>query len=269
LTEKESKFDLNIESFKEYQKASWNVHVYESCTSTFDIAKQLIKDDAEHGTLIIADVQTGGKGRQARKWHSPSGGIWMGIILKPKLEVSKISSITLLCAVAVAKAIDELHPRILPSIKWPNDIYINDKKLCGILTETVLMDGRAEYVIAGIGVNANNATENFDNEIKQMSISFKDMGIYVNRAHMASKANDNLLELIKKYESSGDLEFILDYYIEHMQWLKREAVMKNTITGKIANRGIIKGIDTSGRLLLETDKGIERIVSGELSLRSI
>ena len=117
--------DLSQDAFDKYKKGSWDVHILKVCTSTFDIAKRKIEMDAQNGTLIIADEQTGGRGRQARKWHSPSNGIWMGVILKANLELSKLSSVTLLCAVAVAKAMEEMFPPIVPSIQWPNDIYIN------------------------------------------------------------------------------------------------------------------------------------------------
>jgi BirA family biotin operon repressor/biotin-[acetyl-CoA-carboxylase] ligase len=261
--------DLEKKSFQKYRRGNWDVHVFGSCTSTFDIARQLTEAGAGHGTLIVSDIQTGGRGRQSRKWLSPSGGLWMGTVLKSKLEVSKISSVTLLCAVAVARAIEEVFPNTAPMIKWPNDIYMDDKKICGILTETVLQADKVQYVIAGIGINANNTTDSFEKEIKDTSISFKDIGIQVNRAQMASIINDNLLELIAEYENSGSLEFIREYYTGHMQWLGKEALLKNTITGKTAGSGTIRGIDTAGQLLIETEDAIEQIISGELSLRSI
>lgn len=261
--------DLSQDAFDKYKKGSWDVHILKVCTSTFDIAKRKIEMDAQNGTLIIADEQTGGRGRQARKWHSPSNGIWMGVILKANLELSKLSSVTLLCAVAVAKAMEEMFPSIVPSIKWPNDIYINSRKVCGILTETIVKSGKAEYAIVGVGINANNTTEHFSDDVRQTSTSFMEMGLYVNRPQMASLINDNLLELIKIYEQSEDINFIIDYYTSHMHWINKEAVMKNTITGKVAQKGIVKGIDGSGGLLMEIDGETAHIVSGELSLRRL
>ena len=259
--------DLRTEAFDRYKKGDWKVRIEKSCSSTFDIAKEEIEKGAGSGTLVISDVQTGGKGRQQRKWYSPSGGIWMSTILKPNLELSKLSSITLLCAAAVVKTIENMHLNVSPSIKWPNDIYIRGKKVCGILTETILKNGRAEYVIVGIGINANNTTEHFDEEVKKISISFNEIGITVDRAQMASSINDMIVDLIKRYECECDLGFVLDCYTEHMQWINEEVVLKNTVNNEIAKRGVIKGIDKRGQLLMETIEGLEQIVSGELSLR--
>jgi len=261
---------LDAGDFERHKKGSWQVYTYESCSSTFDIARQKIAEGAERGTLIIADVQNGGKGRQSRKWLSPSGGIWMCTIMKkPMLDLNKLSAVTLLCAVAVAKAIEEIFPAIKPQIKWPNDIYVDTKKICGILTETVMQGKIAEYIIIGIGINANNSTGFEDNDIKGSAISFGELGHAVDRPRMASLINDNVLEAVAEYEKRGSIDFIMDYYSSHMLWLGSEAVMKNTITGEIAKQGIIQGIDEEGRLLLESGGRTEHILSGELSLRSI
>ncbi|MBN2879583.1 MAG: biotin--[acetyl-CoA-carboxylase] ligase [Clostridia bacterium] len=261
---------LKAEDFDKHKKGNWQVHAYDSCTSTFDLARQKIADNAERGTLIIADVQKGGRGRQSRKWFSPSGGIWMcTIIKKPLIDLNRLSAVTLLCAVAVSKAMEEMFPDIKPAIKWPNDIYIGSRKVCGILTETVMQGKNAEYIIIGIGINANNSTGFEDNDIKGSSISLIELGYTVDRPRMASLINDNVLEAVVEYEKHGSIGFIMDYYSSHMLWLGSEAVMKNTITGEAANQGIVKGIDEEGRLLLESNGETEHILSGELSLRSI
>lgn len=258
---------MTREEFEKHKTGSWNVHIYDSCTSTFDVAREKIADGAAHGDMIVCDVQTGGKGRQGRKWMSPSGGIWMGIVLKPDMDISMLSSITLLCAVAVCRAMERMFAGINAKIKWPNDIYINDKKVCGILTETILENKRAEYVIVGIGINANNDIEEFEDEIKNTAISFRRLGLHVCREQMASYINDNMLDLIDEYKKQRDLSFILEYYHSHMQWLAEQGVMKNTVTGEVSQRGKIAGIDQEGRLILESDQKTQKIVSGELSLR--
>ena len=256
-----------INDFQKYKKGEWKVHIFEECTSTFDIAKQFIKTGVENGTMIISDVQTGGRGRQSRKWISPSGGIWMCIVLKPELELSRLSPITLLCAVAVAQSMDNLYPQLVAGIKWPNDVYINDRKICGILTETVLEKNKAKYVIVGIGINANNTTDYFDDDIRNTSVSLKELGIDVNRPLLAAMINDKLLNLIKRYENENGLDFILNYYKSRMLWLNEKAVMKNTTNNQIVKKGIIRGIDGQGQLLMETDGEIVPVISGELSLR--
>ena len=258
---------MTREDFAEYKKGSWDAFVCQSCTSTFDVAREKIANGAAHGDMIVCDVQTGGKGRQGRKWMSPAGGLWMGIILKPDLELSMLSSVTLLCAVAVCRAMEGMFLDVSPKIKWPNDIYIDDKKICGILTETILENKKAEYVVVGIGINANNDIEEFENEIDNTAISFKKLGLHVCRQQMAANINDTLLDLMMEYEKQRDLSFILEYYHSRMLWMGQQAAMKNTVTGEVSQRGKIAGIDTEGRLILQSDKGAQKIVSGELSLR--
>ncbi len=258
---------LSKQKFAEYKQGDWEVYTLESCGSTFDEAKRIIGSDTKNGTMIIAETQTGGKGRQQRRWESPKGGVWMSIILKPQLTLSKLSSVTLLCAVSVSKAIEQLYPQIKPQIKWPNDVYINNKKVCGILTETVVRNKSIDYLITGIGINANNETHNLEDDISGNSTSLIESGAVAVIEQLASLVNDNLIELIKVYEDSDDISFILGYYYKRMLWLNEEAEMKNTITGETAKKGIIKGIGKRGELLLETKSGIEEIVSGELSLR--
>ncbi len=257
---------LNRGNFNKYKKGDWDVHIFESCTSTFDEAKNLISEDTANGTMVISEIQTSGRGRQRRQWVSPEGGLWMSVIFRPKLNAAELAPVTILCAVAAAKAIEELYPNIEPQIKWPNDIYIKGKKVCGILAETVVKNSGIEYFIAGIGINANNAVKSTE-EIKNISTSLKENGAQVIIEQLASLINDNLIGLIKEYEACRSLEFILDYYTKKMLWINEEAELKNTITGKVSKSGTTKGIGEKGELLLETESGTEKIVSGELSLR--
>ena len=260
---------LSRERFAEYKKGSWDVYTIKSCSSTFDEAKKIILSGAKNGTMIISEMQTGGKGRQKRKWASPEGGLWMSIIFRPRLPLSKLSSVTLLCAVAVSEAIEQLYPEIRPQIKWPNDVYINGRKACGILTETVLTNKNIDYLITGIGINANNKTDSLDDDIQKIATSLIENGAVVVIEQLASLVNDKLIALIKMYESTEDISFILNYYISHMLWINEEAEIKNTITGTATGRGIVKGIGENGELVLINENGTEEIVSGELSLRRI
>ena len=136
--------------------------------STQEYGKELAKTESVHGTLIVADTQTAGKGRRGRIWQSPKGTtISMSLCLEPKISVEHISGMTLVMALAVAEAIKELTGSE-PQIKWPNDIVVNDKKICGILTELCFQKGKG-IVIIGVGIKVN--TEEFPEEIREIASS--------------------------------------------------------------------------------------------------
>jgi BirA family biotin operon repressor/biotin-[acetyl-CoA-carboxylase] ligase len=175
--------------------------------STNIIAKEkaLHKTEAiDEGTLIIAEKQSAGKGRLGRKWFSPTGGIWLSIILYPQLPPSYIPRITLVTAVAVVKAI-KMCTQIEPQIKWPNDILINEKKVCGILTEMSAELDIINWVVVGIGINVNIDQQKFPEDIQANTISLKEVsGKEVLRVKLAQTF---LQEFEKYYDKLKRKEF--------------------------------------------------------------
>jgi len=127
---------------------------FRELTSTNDLAKELAMRGAREGTVVVAETQTSGRGRLKRKWISPEGGLWLSIILRPRIQSKHAPKLTLMASVAVAKTISRLFP-LKAEIKWPNDILINYKKVCGILTEAKTTGEALEFVILGMGINAN------------------------------------------------------------------------------------------------------------------
>jgi len=153
------------------------IFYYNKVNSTNSVAKNAIRDKRIHlpeGTVIIAYEQTAGRGRLGRAWHSPYGGVWMSIILFPDLEPAYISKITLMAAVVLVQSLKALF-NIPALIKWPNDIMIEDQKLCGILTEMSAESDQINYVVVGIGVNANIDMEQFPEEIRKQSTSLQEI----------------------------------------------------------------------------------------------
>jgi len=139
--------------------------------STQFLAHQLAREGAAHGTVIIADEQTKGKGRMNRAWHSaPGHGIWMSIILRPQLLPYLATQLTLLTATVLADVIAE-HIELRPQIKWPNDILINGKKTVGILTEMQSEQDQIQYVVIGMGINVNQPTNELPNDISYKATS--------------------------------------------------------------------------------------------------
>ena len=142
-----------------------NLYVYKEVASTNTVAKFLSMNNIENGSVVISERQTKAKGRSGKSWESPLGGIWLSIILNPNVDYSKLPLITLATGVAVAKTLERVGIEN-PEIKWPNDIIINDKKVCGILTEAVTKFNTIENVIIGVGIDANLNLADFPEELQ-------------------------------------------------------------------------------------------------------
>lgn len=239
------------------------IYYFSTIDSTNDEAKKLAQERAPHGTVVIAEEQTGGKGRMGRVWMSPpQKGIWVSIILRPSILPTEAPKLTMLTAVAVAEAIRN-EAGIPATIKWPNDILIEDKKVCGILTEMSAEMDDVNYVIIGAGINVNN--DEFSDEIKEKAISLK-------------IAKGESVERIKIL--AGFLESLEHHYEVAMnhgfspifeKWKKLCCNLKKpveVITKKGSFAGIAVDIDEQGALLVKKEDGkLERVLSGDVSLK--
>ncbi len=203
---------LSAEGIREFLPNKYNkipIHIYKSLTSTNNEAKIAILHDACHGTVIISDEQTNGRGRLGRDFFSPpKSGIYMSIILKPKLNISNSVLITTAAAVAVCLCIDKFSNK-QSKIKWVNDIYIDNKKVCGILTEAVtdFESGNVESVIIGIGLNVTTKENSFPSELKTIagSILHSDGG-FNTRNQLASDIINKVLTICENLEDRSFLE---------------------------------------------------------------
>ena len=200
---------INEFSIKEYlQKKNRNIdfQIFDTIDSTNIYAKKIVKNLTKN-TIIISNSQTNGQGKFGRTFYSPANtGLYMTIVLKDKIETSKVFSITFLCALAVCKAIEKLTD-VKPKIKWINDIFVKDKKCCGILTEceTNLKTNISTDIIAGIGININ--TVKFPKDLKDIAISLQQNDI--NKNQMTAEIinnffkfynNLNIKQIIEKYK---------------------------------------------------------------------
>jgi len=232
--------------------------------STNIIAKEKALHRAEginEGTLIIAERQSAGKGRLGREWFSPAGGIWLSIILYPKLPPSYIPRITLMTAVAVVKAI-KMCTQIEPQIKWPNDILINEKKVCGILTEMSAELDIINWVVVGIGINVNIDHQKFPEDIQANTISLKEVsGKEVLRVKLAQsflRVFEKYYDKLKRKEFSSILEEWKLY--SHTLGRKIRVDMgERIITGEAVD------INEEGALVLKKeDDELVKIISGTI-----
>lgn len=231
--------------------------------STNEYGKTLAKTGDVHGTLIVADCQSAGKGRRGRTWESPAGeNIFMSLMLEPNLPVENAAGLTLVMALAVVDAVFELTGfRVL--IKWPNDIVLNGKKICGILTELILKDD-GYAVIIGTGINVN--TNRFPEEIREVAGSVKiETGKEISRAQLIASVLKYFEKYYGQYQETQDLSLLKESYERNLANLNKEV---QVLDPKGAYKGIAKGISSSGALLVLREDGEVRAVdSGEVSVR--
>ena len=240
------------------------VYYFPELKSTNIIAKEKALHRAEginEGTLIIAERQSAGKGRLGREWFSPAGGIWLSIILYPQLPPSYIPRITLMTAVAVVKAI-KMCVQIEPQIKWPNDILINEKKVCGILTEMSAELDIINWVVIGIGINANINIWDFPEDIQKNTTSLQETsGKEISRVKLVQIF---LQEFEKYYEKLKRKRFpsILKEWKLYSHTLGRKIRVdmgERIVTGEAVN------INEEGALILKKEDGeLVEIISGTI-----
>lgn len=255
------------EEIKEYlhtEKIGRTIVYQETVNSTNLVAKEVAEKGFVEGTVAVSEMQTGGKGRLGRTWYAPFGtGIWMSMIVKPEIIPMDAPKITLLTAVSVAQAVRQ-ETGIKPGIKWPNDLLINGKKICGILTEMKADMDRIHYVIIGIGINVNE--EQFPADIRETATSLKlETGKAINRAGLAAVVLNKWEENYQDFLQGG-FSRIKPRWKEYTVNLGADVTV-NTLQGVIQGRAV--DIDDEGMLLVEDSEGImHKIVAGDVSLRS-
>lgn len=238
---------------------------FNSIDSTNNAAKKIADDENSHGTVLISEEQTNGKGRLGRHWISPKyKGIWMSIILKPNLDPIDASKITQIAAAAVTLSLLEMN--IKASIKWPNDIILNHKKVCGILTEMNAELTNIHHVIVGIGINVNADKEDFPDDLKNIATSLKiESNNKINRQILTAKILNNFEILYDKFINNNDIESSLKICREYSAILGSEIIIINK--GKKVSAKALD-IDEEGKLIVKYSNGnIEKIISGEISIR--
>jgi BirA family biotin operon repressor/biotin-[acetyl-CoA-carboxylase] ligase len=242
-----------------------HIHFEEIVSSTQKIARNLANEDVVEGTIVVADQQTNGKGRMARVWYSPKGtGIWMSIIIRPNLPINQTPQLTLLTAVAIVQAIEELTP-LKPEIKWPNDIMLNGKKLVGILTELQAEADQVHSVIIGTGINVNQKIEDFPEDLQKIATSICiETGTVWERAQFIQMILLKFEGLYSLYLSQGfkPIKLLWESYAISLN----KKIIARTLSGTVEGKAI--GIDDDGVLLIETNnRVIERIYSADIDFQ--
>jgi len=234
------------------------IFYFNTLPSTNSIAKQKIKENIPEGTVIVADVQTSGKGRKSRTWYSPEGGLWFSVVLYPHIPPQNGMLITMASSVAVAQAIKEITG-LNPIVKWPNDLLLNGKKICGILTELDAEMDRINYAVVGIGINVNNP---LSKELQKKATSLiKEKDSYVSRVKLLRSI---LKYLDKNYGKliSREYDSIRELWFSHTNIIGRKIQVQDE---KTVIEGVVNDVDISGCLILDTKDGRVRVVSGDLT----
>ena len=238
---------------------------YVRVTSTQDKAKKFAQKGLAEGTVVIAEIQTQGKGRLGRRWVSPKGGIWLSVILRPEITPMEVPKLTIIGSLAVAKAIAELT-RMEVKLKWPNDVLLGTipgiefKKVCGVLTEMVSGVSQVNYVITGLGINVNNRIPPL---LRANATSLKDL---IGRNLSKQKLLKKILERFDRYYS--------DFRRQGMGPILKECKGMSAVLDKEVKiecpDGIIEGkaldIDEYGALIVGTEDGKKRVVAGDVTI---
>ena len=233
---------------------------YPSLASTTDVARQEAQQGAAEGTVIIAGEQTSGKGRNQRVWLSPRGCVALSIILHP--SVLYLPSLIMAASLAVVRSIKAVTG-LESQVKWPNDVLINGRKVCGILIENEVRGKRVDYSIIGVGINVNLRLAGFP-EILSIATSLSDeLGRSVSRLNMIQHL---LVEIEKLYLTLLAGGSIYEEWRDSLVTLGRGVQVK---TGKTTYEGIAESVDKDGSLLLRHQDGsLTRIVAGDVTLRN-
>ncbi len=229
---------------------SYKAYLFNETDSTNDFAMELAKNGAEHGTIVAADIQKKGRGRMGRRFYSPYGGLYFSLILDFPPE--RAGEITTLCAVETAKSIKSMY-NISCSIKWVNDLLFNNKKVCGILCEGI---PQIKKSVAGIGINIGE--NSFPEQINAASLNIPEDK--QRKEELCAKICSGILKNIDRMPEH------MDTYRSLLETLNKS--VKFTYKGEEIS-GLARDVDDTGALIVETDKGVLRVFSGEASVKTI
>lgn len=260
---------LNKNELQSLRKTAWigqRLECFDVIGSTNTTAMQMAEEGAPHGTLVVADRQDNGKGRRGRGWVMPAGiAIAMSIVLKPEeLQPGNAPMLTLVSALAVVRAIGE-QTGLKAAIKWPNDIVIDGKKVCGILTEMSTQIDYINHIVVGIGINVHN--EQFSEDLSDRAISlFLASGRHYSRAALVEAVCEHFEHYYETFMRTQDLSGLQAEYDRYMVNKDRQVCILDP-RGEYEGKAL--GITERGELLVETSEGVRKVDSGEVSVRGI
>jgi birA, biotin-[acetyl-CoA-carboxylase] ligase region len=258
---------LNQEELKQILAGKFighQLHYYEEIGSTNDEAFRLGLAGAPEGTVLIADRQTAGRGRMQRSWHSPDEtNIYTSIILRPEIELAKAPQISILAGVVVAEVLNDYCPDKV-KLKWPNDVLIDRKKVCGILPQIKTSANAVNFIVLGIGINVNINNDQFPDEIRDLATSLViETGKKISRLELIISLYENLAKWYKQLLKKG-------FGSIREKWLSLTPMIGQTVQVMFHEEtvsGKAIGLDEDGSLILLTDKNETiRISAGDATI---
>ena len=241
------------------------LYLFKEVMSTNTVAKFLSENDVNNGTVIISEKQSGAKGRLGKSWESPLGGIWLSLVVKPNVDHSKIPMITLATGVAVVKTLERIGIENA-EIKWPNDVMINDKKVCGILTEAITKFNSIESVIIGVGIDAN-----FDENVLSKELQEGTTTLDIELGHRVDE-NEIIRFFLEEFErigilfEEGGFERILKEWRKYSYSIGKIVEVREPFSKSYD--GYVLGISREGALVVEKIDGtLEKVISGECIIK--
>lgn len=240
-----------------------NIEVYKTVTSTNDLAKQYALDLKPEGTVIVAREQTAGRGRKGRSFYSPSStGVYISVLLRPELTAEKTLYITTAAAVAVAKAIEKISGKEA-KIKWVNDIFVDGKKVCGILTEGAIdfETGKMQYAVLGIGVNIKKPENDFPSEIQNIAGSVFDTTDKEVSSIIVAEILNNFMNYYKNLANKP-------FYEEYKKRMFLIGKHMTVYSGKDSYPAVAIDLDKELSLIVKDENGnIKKLNTGEVSIK--
>jgi len=239
-------------------------YYFDSLESTQNQALKMADNHTNNGSVIIAEKQTGGKGRSGRKWISPKGGIWLSLILYPKFDISITTLFPIASSLALSKSIEQVF-KISPELKWPNDLTIKSKKIAGMLVDVSLESNKIEKLVLGVGINFDVDVKNIEKKLKNTPNFYgvASLGDYKKDVKAPYFVQVFFIELEKIYESLNkrDIKKII------LEWTKRSSTIGkeveiDTVNGKVKGKAI--KIDDDGALVVNSNNKIIKIIAGDV-----
>lgn len=237
---------------------------YDQIASTNEEARKLAEAGAIEGTVVIADAQTGGKGRLGRQWSSPPGvNLYLSLILRPSFSPRYATQMTFMSAVVVAQAIETVTD-LTPQLKWPNDVMLQGRKVAGLLNELNAETEQVHYLVLGVGVNLNMTPEQFPADLRTPATSLLiDGGVKVSRREFTQVLLQRLDHLYDAYRSGG-FQALKGEWEKRCHMIDRWVEVDYQSSQKV---GQVSGIDETGALLLSLPGGVtEKILAGDVRL---
>lgn len=232
----------------------------DSVDSTNNYCKKLVEKNVDEGVVVVSDIQIGGRGRKKRFWDSPSGGLWFSVVLYPNIMPYNGMIITMAVSVSLVQAIKDVVG-LECTIKWPNDLIIDGKKVCGVLTELDAEIDCINHAIVGVGLNVNNYVKK---ELRSIAISLKDVNndVNVSRVDLLRSILQHIDENYS-YVKNGNYRVIRDLWKSYSNIVNKKICVKKeneTITGFVSD------IDDAGCIILDAGDNLEKIVTGDVTI---